>query len=98
MRSRAVRARAFAPKAMEARPFSDFAAALDSSECQGVGQSVMQMVGWMVGTAWDTLPTSLEPMPQPEAGGSMVSPSSESSLPYTASKEGVGTIFATRFW
>ena len=79
-------------------PFSEHAASRNASLWAAVGTSVMLMVGWMVGTTWDTLPTSLEPMPDFSSGVLTVSPSAVRCFAYSASKDGVRTVFSTRFW
>ena len=47
--------------AIEARPLSLLAAALNSSVCPAIYVSEIATVGWIVGMTWLTFPTSEEP-------------------------------------
>ena len=62
-----------------------------------IGSSLMLIVGWIAGTTWETFPMSVEPMRRSPAG-SAVSPNRLKFFAYTASKDGVGTMFSTQFW
>src|SRR5262245_57714109 len=60
-RSSAVSARAFAPATIPTRAIGERDHSANSRECPGTPSGEMRMYGWIVGSAWLTLPQSVEP-------------------------------------
>src|SRR4030095_8468433 len=76
-RSSAVSARALAPATIPTRAIGERAHSANSRECPGTPSGEMRMQGWIVGSAWLTLPQSVEPeraSPSPGSRGNPIAP------------------------
>src|SRR5262245_54163280 len=73
-RSSAVSARAFAPAIIPTRAIGERDHSANSRECPGTPSGEMRMYGWIVGSAWLTLPQSVEPYPASPSSGSTGNP------------------------
>src|SRR5262245_8995704 len=73
-RSSAVSARALAPATIPARAIGERAHSANSRECPGTPSGAIRMYGWIFGSAWLTLPQSVEPYPASPSSASTGNP------------------------